>query len=317
MAEMASGNEGPKGLVFDVQGHSVHDGPGTRTTVFMAGCPLHCVWCCNPEGLFRKPILMHRETKCKHCGRCAASCPQGAITYDEKGCGVFDRKLCDACRTFDCVDACYNEALTVSGKLYSVDDLMKIFERDRQFWGSRGGATFSGGEPLLQKDFMLPLLAECKRRFIHVCVETTACLPPSYFKEAMKYIDWMFVDIKQMDPEAHRALTGVDNRTTLQNIKELGASDWPGFIVIRVPVIPGRNDSDENIRATAKFVRECGLEVINLLPFHRLGESKYRQVGREYEFADQVALTEEDLAGKKRLVEEEGLVCYVGHNTPF
>jgi len=133
----------------------------------------------------------------------------------------------------------------------------------------------------------------------------------------MKYIDWMFVDIKQMDPEEHRALTGVDNRTTLQNVKELGAFDWPGYIVIRVPVIPGRNGSDENIRATAKSVRECGLAVITLPPFHRFGESKCGQTGRECEYADQVALTEEDLAGKKKLVEEEGLVRCVGHNTPF
>ena len=172
---MANGDT--RGLVFDVQGHSVHDGPGTRTTVFLNGCPLSCVWCCNPEGLFTKPVVVRREIKCKHCGRCVEACPHHAISVDAAGVATFDRTFCDVCTTHECVANCYHEALEVSGKWMTVDDLMAVFKRDRQFWGSRGGVTFSGGEPLFQRDFILPLLRHCREARIHVCIETTACVP--------------------------------------------------------------------------------------------------------------------------------------------
>ncbi len=306
-----------KGLVFDIQGHSVHDGPGTRTTVFLAGCPLECVWCCNPEGLFTKPVVVRREIKCKHCGRCIEACPKHAITIDESGTAVFDRALCDVCTTHECVKSCYHEALEVSGKWMTVDDLMAVFKRDRAFWGARGGVTFSGGEPLRQKEFILEVLRRCKEDRLHTAIETTACLSKSYFLQALQFVDWMFVDIKQMDPEKHKELTGVSNELILGNIRAVATSDWPGFMVVRIPVIPGCNDSEENIRATAKFVKEIGLEVINLLPFHRLGESKYRQLGKTYAFQETQGLPVEALEPLKRVVEGEGLTCYTGWQTPF
>lgn len=309
--------EQPKGLIFDIQAHSVHDGPGARTTVFLSGCPLDCVWCCNPEGLYHKPVLRHFEKLCKQCGRCAAACPKGAITYDEDGCGVFDRAKCDVCDTHDCIQACFHEGLGISGKYYTVDDLMKIFARDRQFWGATGGVTFSGGEPLLQKNFIKPVLRKCKETFIHTCIETTSYLPTSYYLDVLKDVDWLFTDIKHMNPQKHKELTGVDNSLILENIRQMASSDLDLFPVIRMPVVPGCNDDDENIRATARFMKEVGLEVLNLLPFHRLGESKYRQLGRTYRFADRPALTEQQLEGKKRIVEEEGVTCYIGHQTPF
>lgn len=306
-----------KGLVFDVQGHSVHDGPGTRTTVFLAGCPLECVWCCNPEGLFTKPVVVRREPKCKRCGRCVDACPKHAITVDDAGRTVFDRSLCDACTTHECVESCYHEALEVSGKWMSVDELMRVFARDRQFWGSRGGVTFSGGEPLRQREFILELLERCSEARLHTCIETTACVAPGFFREALAHVDWMFVDVKHMDAERHRELTGVSNERILANIRDVAGSDWPGFMVVRIPVIPGCNDSGENVRATARFVRECGLEVINLLPFHRLGESKYRQLGRKYAFQETEGVPVEALDPLKRVVESEGLTCYTGWRTPF
>lgn len=312
---MANGDT--RGLVFDVQGHSVHDGPGTRTTVFLNGCPLSCVWCCNPEGLFTRPVVVRREIKCKHCGRCVEACPHHAITVDAAGVATFDRTSCDVCTTHECVASCYHEALEVSGKWTTVDDLMAVFKRDRQFWGSRGGVTFSGGEPLFQREFILEMLRRCREARLHVCIETTACVSESYLFEALKNVDWMFVDIKQMDPERHKELTGVSNELILSNIKALAASDWPGFVVVRIPVIPGCNDSEENIRATAKFVKDAGLEVINLLPFHRLGESKYRQLGKHYAFEEHPGTPVEALAPLKALVEAEGLTCYTGWKTPF
>lgn len=306
-----------KGLIFDVQGHSVHDGPGTRTTLFFNGCPLNCIWCCNPEGLFHQPVMMYKETKCKCCGKCIEACPHNAISVVD-GKLKHNREFCDKCKTLECVKACFHEGSDVSGKYYSVDDLMKIFKRDRQFWGGKGGVSLSGGEPLMQKEFILSLLKECKKSYIHVAVETTSCLATDYYMEAMNYIEWVFTDIKHMDTNEHKKLTGVGNELILKNIRMLAEKeDWEGFIVPRIPIIPGKNDSEKNIRDTAKFVNEIGLEVINILPFHRLGESKYRQVGQTYEFAEQKPPTEAHMIKIKKMIEEEGLVCFVGYETPF
>ncbi len=304
------------GLVFDIQGHSVHDGPGTRTTVFMSGCPLSCLWCSNPEGLHKKPVMMYRATRCKCCGHCIESCTSGAPAVKD-GKLSFDRELCNACTTHECIDTCYNEAIVTSGKRYTIEELTSIFQRDRQFWGSRGGVTFSGGEPLLQKRFILRLLKECKERFIHTCIETTSCLPTEYFLEATKYVDWAFTDIKHMDSDCHKRLTGVGNELILHNIEQLAKADWNGVIMPRIPIIPGKNDSDDNIAATAAFIRDIGLEAVNLLPFHRLGESKYRQLGRTYAMAEQTSPSDEHMHRLGKIVEDHGLYCFVGWDTPF
>lgn len=316
MYNETSTDAGPSGLAFDIQAHSVHDGPGTRTTVFLNGCPFACKWCCNPEGLSRKPVLMHREIRCVSCGNCLRACPKGAVTMEADG-PVFDRAVCADCESHECVAVCYHEGLVVSGTSHTVEDLVKIFQRDRQFWGSGGGVTFSGGEPLLQRDFMLPLLRRCREIRINTCVETTASLPSGWFMEAASLLDWIFVDIKTMDPEAHKAMTGADNALTLKNIRLLGASDLDCFVVVRIPVIPGFNDSEESIRATARFVRECGLEVINLLPFHRLSESKWKQLGREYAFKDVPGTALDQLDAPAAWIRDEGLTCYTGWETPF
>ena len=307
----------PTGLIFDIQAHSVHDGPGTRTTVFLNGCPLACQWCCNPEGLFRKPVVMHRDQRCTHCGKCMEACPAGAISLGADGQVKFDRSLCADCTTHECVTFCYHEGNVMSGKPYTVDQLVAILQRDRAYWGSRGGVTFSGGEPLLQRDFILPVLRRCRELRISACIETTACMDSDYFMEAAALLDWIFIDIKHMDPEAHKAKTGVDNALILKNIKLLSQSDLDCFVVIRIPVIPGFNDSEANIRATARFVKACGLEVINLLPFHRLSESKWRQVGREYAYKDMAGMNKEDLEPHAQWVRDEGLTCYTGWETPF
>jgi len=306
-----------KGLVFSIQSYSVHDGPGMRTTVFMNGCPLKCGWCCNPEGLHHKQIMLHSNVKCKTCGACIEACPKGAVDLlDEKL--RFDRSKCDECSTMECADVCLNEGISIAGIEYSIDELMSRFQRERHFWGAKGGVTFSGGEPLAQKEFILPLLKKCKDAYINTCVETTGCVDSDYFLEVLRYIDWVFMDLKHMDLQKHKELTGVDNHLILKNIKLLAQTPWwNGFIVPRIPIIPGCNDDVNNLRATAKFVKDIGLEVINILPFHRLGESKYRQLGREYSFIEQNSPSAEHMNNLKEIIQSEGIICFVGHDTPF
>lgn len=170
----------------------------------------------------------------------------------------------------------------------------------------------------MQKDFILSLLKECKKAYIHTCIETTACVPSDFWMEVIRYVDWIFTDIKHMDPVKHRELTGTDNSLILRNQRLLAEAEWwNGFVVPRIPIIPGYNDSEDNIRKTARFVREIDLEVINILPFHRLGESKYRQIGKAYKFDDQQSPSMEHMERIKRMIEEEGLICFIGYDTPF
>jgi pyruvate formate lyase activating enzyme len=305
------------GLVFDIQGHSVHDGPGTRTTVFMSGCPLSCIWCSNPEGICGKPMLMHRDTRCKKCGACIALCPQNSPSINKDGDLIFNRELCDVCTTHECIENCFNEAIIVSGKRFTLDDLIKVLERDRGFWGSRGGVTFSGGEPLYQRRFISAALKACKERYIHTCIETTSYLSTDFYLSMLPYIDWIFTDIKHMDSEKHLEITGVRNELILQNIRELAKADWDGVVIPRIPVIPGVNDSEDNIAATAAFIKDSGLDVVNLLPFHRLGESKWRQLGKTYAFAEQESPSDEVMKKLQKVAQDQGIYCFVGWETPF
>lgn len=304
------------GLIFDIQGHSVHDGPGTRTTVFLNGCPLRCIWCSNPEGLFTHPVMMYRQGKCKGCGDCLAACPSGAarVVGDQL---VHDREACDACQTHECVDACLNEAMVKSGKYYTTEEVLRILQRDRQFWGKNGGVSFSGGEPLMQRPFINNLMRRCKEVGIHVCVETSSCLPTAHYLDALRFADWVFTDIKHMDPVTHMKLTGRGNALILHNIETLARSDWEGVIMPRIPVVPGCNDSEANLMATVDFIRNIGLDVVNLLPFHRLGESKHRQLGRTFDMADQPSPADATMQRLKELVQSRGVLCFVGWETPF
>jgi glycyl-radical enzyme activating protein len=309
-----------KGLIFDIQGHSIHDGPGSRTLVFLSGCPLHCAWCCNPEGLLLRQRLMFKQQLCSNCSeRCVAACPTGAVVPSVPGGNpvTLNREQCHACENFDCAKACYYGALQISGRWFTVEELMRILNRDRQYWGSGGGVSFSGGEPLLQRHFIAAVLTGCREGYISTAVETTCHIEPDFLRAILPLVDWIFVDIKHMDPLKHYEAVGADNTIILSNIRMIAASGWKGRLIVRAPVIPGFNDSVDNAEATVHFVKEVGLKEINLLPFHRLGTSKYDQLGMVYAFAQQppppVSLLS-DLAG---IYESAGLKCWVGADTPF
>ncbi len=309
-----------KGLIFDIQGHSVHDGPGTRTVVFMSGCQLRCRWCSNPEGQSLRPRLMYRAQSCKKCPfRCVEACPRGAAQPAKNSSlrVLFDRDECDNCSSMECVKVCYLQALQPSAKWYAVEESMRLFNRDRCYWGVGGGITFTGGEPLLQPDFLLRVLKRCAETGISACIETNGYVSRTVFQSVLPFVEWLFVDIKHMDSAKHVEGTGVPNEPVLENIREIASSAWPGRMIIRVPVIPGYNDTAENAELTAGFLRDVGLKEINLLPFHWLGASKYQQLGLAYEYAGRTTQTPESLEPLAHIFRRNGISCYVGADTPF
>jgi pyruvate formate lyase activating enzyme len=217
----------------------------------------------------------------------------------------------------DCVQACLSEALEIVGRAYTVDELMRILTRDQGFWGSQGGVTFGGGEPLFQADFLLTVLEKCRSNYVHTAVETSAHADTNLLMEVLKQTDWMFIDIKNMDSAAHRAETGVGNELILQNIEAVASAGSDSRLIIRVPIVPGYNDTIENLWATAAFMVKCNLKEVNLLPFHRLGQSKYEQLDLNYEYAQVPSPSREVMQSHQRIFEAVGLRCYVGSETPF
>lgn len=305
---------GLTGFIFDIQGFSVHDGPGCRTVFFMGGCPLRCRWCANPEGIAGAPGLMHFASKCG-CGklRCGAACPHKAVSRGP----VFDRAACAQCRAYDCVDACFSGALKLSGKEYSFKEITGIIRRDREFWGAGGGVTLSGGEPLFQSAFSLAVLRWCREHGISTAAETCAYAAAGEFNKFAIKCDWLFVDIKHMDAKKHKAGTGRSNAVILENIRSLANSNWRGRLVIRLPLVPGYNDDDANLTASAAFMEQNGLKEINILPFHTMGESKYRQLGLRYAYAGAKPRAPAFLARVAKFFTSQNINCYIGSETPF
>ena len=262
-------------------------------------------------------MKLYRRSRCRHCGRCISACPHGAVSGNAGDSPVFDHKMCDLCNDFVCINSCYSEALVLSGSPITLDSLLHTLERNRPFWGERGGVTFTGGEPFAQHEFLMAALLSCKERHISTCIETSGYVPREVFMQALKSLDWLFIDLKHMDPARHKELTGVDNAMILDNIRRAGSDLWDGFPVVRVPIVPPFNDTEENLRASARFVRSAGIEVIQLLPFHALGSSKYTALGWPVPAEKSKSPSPEQLCALAKVVENEGLTCVVGHNSFF
>ncbi|MCX6241110.1 MAG: glycyl-radical enzyme activating protein [Bacteroidetes bacterium] len=307
------------GYIFDIQGFSVHDGPGCRTLIFLKGCPLRCLWCSNPEGIRPFPEPLYKETKCLFDLYCLQACPYKTIKLTggkETPRLEFDRDKCAHCNTYDCVKACLTGALGQGGYFISLPELYSRIERDRQYWGVNGGITLTGGEPFAQPEFTTGILKMCYEAFIHTAVETCGDIPWNHIEPSLPWLDWIFFDLKHMDETAHKLLTSSSNRTILENARRLAVS-FKGRLVFRMPLVPGRNDSDENIRATAEFILSCGFKELNILPVHHLGREKYLLTGQTYMLQDlEMNAREQLLAIKDRFI-ELGVSCYPGSETPF
>lgn len=271
------------GIVFNIQKCSIHDGPGIRTLIFLKGCPLKCLWCSNPESQDRRPEVASFYKRCIGCGECAKVCPKNAISDKDTNFKI-NRRLCDRCG--ECASVCCADAKQMIGNEMSVEQVMLEIEKDRPFYDKTGGGvTFSGGEPLMQAEFLIAALKTCKEKRIHTALETCGYGDAKALLEASTYLDLIHFDIKHLDPEIHKALTGVSNDVILKNLKKLDAEGVE--LIIRVPVMPGYNDSDEHIRAIAEFCATLkSVKKVELLPYHSLGAGKYISIDNEYELKD-------------------------------
>ena len=304
-----------KAHIFDIQGLSVHDGPGNRTLVFFQGCTLNCDWCSNPEGISQTPILLYDVEKCRLDGNCVEDCGLDAISIKDKKL-LINRNLCKECQDYACLNNCYTKALSISSKEMSVAELMKIIQRDRSYWGQDGGITLSGGEPLLQIEFVEEFLKQCYDSYIHTAIETCGNIPWQNFERTMPYLDWIFFDLKHPDALFHKDKTGAGNELILENVKRL-SKEFKGRLIIRIPVIPGFNNSNENVKQYIDFLKENDIQEINLLPLHHLGKEKYPKLGRDYSMDINNTPTIKDLKQMAITFEDAGFNCYTGSSTPF
>ncbi len=267
------------GRVFDIKRFALHDGPGIRTTVFFKGCPLSCQWCHNPEGIGFDRELMLRSGRCAKCYDCLDACPPGALSKGSAGEIVVDRSKCDLCGR--CAEACLSEALEIVGRDVSVPELLAEVEKDRVFYDqSGGGVTFSGGEPLLQPEFLAEALAALRARGLRTAVDTSGFAPPAVLERIASLTDLVLFDLKVLDGAKHLETTGVGNALILENLRRLAGGPTP--VWIRIPFIPGVNDDEAAIGRTAEFLASLGsIRRVHVLPYHRGGVAKSGRIGRE------------------------------------
>lgn len=269
-------------LIFDIKRYAINDGPGIRIVIFLKGCNLNCAWCHNPESISAQQERMYAPAKCIRCGTCVEACTKKAITLTPEGI-VTDTELCKLCGT--CAEVCPTKAIEMSGKAATVAEVMAEIEKEQVFFDqSGGGVTFSGGEPMLHHEFLIQLLDECGRRKIHRAVDTAGLVNTGILLEVAKRTDLFLYDLKMMDSEKHRKWIGVPNEKILENLKVL--AETGANIIIRIPLIGGVNDDLENMTETARFVYELSGEkkVVNLLPYHKIAQTKYQKLGRPADF---------------------------------
>jgi pyruvate formate lyase activating enzyme len=305
----ANGISSQSAIITNIQGFSIHDGPGIRTVVFFKGCPLSCQWCANPECLSGKPQIGFIETLCADCGKCREICTNNAIRHME-GQHRIDYSQCKACG--DCKDQCYYGALVQYGESMTLAEVWDAVKRDKMFYDSSGGGvTVSGGEPLLWAAFVRELFELCRKEPINTCVETCGFADPQTLLEVIPVTDYFLFDLKHMDPDVHRKHTGQSNTLIMGNaalLLEHGAD-----VVFRQPLIRGVNDSIRNIEATARFLISLGKKAtrLEIMPYHGLGASKYRALNMVYNMNGVAAADDKEVEAVRNSYLRYGLECTI------
>lgn len=296
------------GIIFNVQKFCLHDGDGIRTCVFLKGCPLRCVWCHNPESLQKSPTLSFNKEKCSLCGKCLQVC---AFRKIENGIVTINRENCSGCGK--CAEACLNDANDLLGKEISAQEVLSEVLKDKMFYeASGGGLTISGGEPSYQPDFTLELLTLAKKEGISLAIETCGIGSRDFYEKCLKLGVTFLYDIKCIDPLRHKALTGSDNAHIMENLRLL--MDNEADIIIRLPLIPGCNDTDEDILALASFLKENEgrYRYAEIMPYHALGTGKAEKIGIAPAYVNSNA-TDEEICRWKELFTSCGIDIKISH----
>jgi pyruvate formate lyase activating enzyme len=300
-----------KGRIFDIKRFAVHDGPGVRTTVFLKGCPLHCLWCHNPESIGSGPDLFVRSARCARCYACIPVCPKKAISKGpKKGPVVVDRDKCDLCGA--CAEACMYDALALAGREVDAAEVMAEVERDRVFYEqSGGGVTLSGGEPLAQPAFCRELLLGFKARGFHTALDTSGLAAWATLASCAEPADLVLYDLKMIDDRRHRETTGVSNAPILANLKKLAAGPKP--VAVRIPLMAGVNDGPADIRSAIEFLKPLpAVKTVGLLRYHKGGQEKYRSLGQAACFKIYEPPSDERLADIRRAFADAGFQVRIG-----
>jgi pyruvate formate lyase activating enzyme len=292
------------GRVFDIKRYSIHDGPGIRTTVFLKGCSLRCQWCHNPESVDPGPELMHWPGRCTRCYACITACPKGAIAKYAVGAIVIDRKACDLCGK--CAEACLYDAMQIVGREMSVEEVLGEVEKDKIFYDqSGGGVTLSGGDPFVQSAFAEALLDGCRSRGISAAVDTAGFSRNGVLDRVASKAGLILYDLKCMDDARHKELTGVSNVPIIENLKRLAAGRTE--VWVRIPLVSGVNDDDDNIRRTVEFLSSLKtIRRVGILPYHSGGLEKARRIGQESHFRKFETPSEERIAAVEAAFREAG-----------
>ncbi len=293
-----------RGIIFNIQRFCTHDGPGIRTTVFVKGCPLHCPWCHNPEGMDRDLEIALDPRKCIGCRACLENCTRGGHEIGPDGEHLYHNERCVLCGS--CAEGCYAGAIEMIGEEKTAQEVMDVVVRDKPFYdNSSGGVTLSGGEPMYQPEFSAAILTLSREQGIATAVESSCATSWNVIQSLDGLVDLWMIDIKHMDPGRHRELTGGDNGIILENVRKLATSGVG--MILRLPLVPGHNDEEATLRSLGAFASEVqpsgGLEV---MPFHRFGEGKYDRIRKDYTLQDMESAEDDDVRRAVELLREAG-----------